>query len=92
MPLEPCRTSLIPRSPGWLRVLRLGLLLGGIGWGISFLFTFSLRERKKQRRVCCAAFRTKVGGTIKRMRDRRTGEWLEGNQLYDYFDQVLNPS
>lgn len=41
MPLEPCRISFIPRSPGWLRVLRLGLLLGGIGWGISFLFTFS---------------------------------------------------
>ena len=33
--------SLIPQSRGWLRVLRLGLLLSSIGWGISFLFTFS---------------------------------------------------
>ena len=33
--------SLIPQSTGWLRVLRLGLLLGSVGWGISFYFTFS---------------------------------------------------
>lgn len=33
--------SLIPETTGWLRVLRLGLLLSSIGWGISFLFTFS---------------------------------------------------
>lgn len=35
------KESLIPCSAGWLRVLRLGLLLSSIGWGISFLFTFS---------------------------------------------------
>jgi len=35
------RESLIPKSPGWLRMLRLGLLLSSIGWGISFVFTFS---------------------------------------------------
>lgn len=33
--------SLIPKTKGWLRVLRLGLLLSSIGWGISFAFTFS---------------------------------------------------
>lgn len=33
--------SLIPKSLKWLRVLRLGLLLSSIGWGISFIFTFS---------------------------------------------------
>lgn len=31
----------IPISRGWLRTLRLGLLLGSIGWGISFYFTFA---------------------------------------------------
>jgi len=36
--------SLIPTSIGWLRVLRLGLLLSSIGWGISFFFTFSTWE------------------------------------------------
>lgn len=29
---------------GWLRTLQLGLLLSSIGWGISFLFTFSSWE------------------------------------------------
>lgn len=33
--------SLIPQTTGLLRTLRLGLLLSSIGWGISFLFTFS---------------------------------------------------
>jgi predicted anti-sigma-YlaC factor YlaD len=33
--------SLIPQTTGWLRLLRFGLLLSSIGWGISFLFTFS---------------------------------------------------
>lgn len=32
---------MIPSSRGWLRTLQLGLLLSSIGWGISFLFTFS---------------------------------------------------
>lgn len=32
---------MIPASRGWLRTLQLGLLLSSIGWGISFLFTFS---------------------------------------------------
>lgn len=38
------RRSLIPDSSGWLRILRLGLLLSSIGWGISFLFTVSSWE------------------------------------------------
>jgi hypothetical protein len=32
---------LIPTARGWLRTLQLGLLLGSIGWGISFFFTFA---------------------------------------------------
>jgi len=32
---------MITSSRGWLRTLQLGLLLSSIGWGISFLFTFS---------------------------------------------------
>ncbi|MEY3895165.1 MAG: hypothetical protein RLZZ214_684 [Verrucomicrobiota bacterium] len=32
---------MIPTEKGWLRMLRLGLLLSSIGWGISFIFTFS---------------------------------------------------
>jgi hypothetical protein len=32
---------MIPTVKGWLRMLRLGLLLSSIGWGISFIFTFS---------------------------------------------------
>lgn len=31
----------IPTGKGWLRSLQLGLLLSSIGWGISFIFTFS---------------------------------------------------
>ncbi|MFD0892748.1 hypothetical protein KBB96_15100 [Luteolibacter ambystomatis] len=30
----------IPETPGWLRILRLGLLCSACGWGISFWFTF----------------------------------------------------
>lgn len=41
MSLNAYPSSLIPKSTGWLRVLRLGLLLSSIGWGISFLFTFT---------------------------------------------------
>ncbi len=33
--------SLIPHCRGLLRLLRLGLLLSSIGWGISFWFAFS---------------------------------------------------
>ena len=33
--------TLIPRSTGLLRLLRLGLLLSCIGWGISFWFMFA---------------------------------------------------
>jgi drug/metabolite transporter (DMT)-like permease len=32
---------MIPEQRGWLNALRLGLLLAGIGWGISFFFTFA---------------------------------------------------
>jgi hypothetical protein len=32
---------MVPAKKGWLRMLRLGLLLSSIGWGISFIFTFS---------------------------------------------------
>ncbi len=35
----PCR--IIPSSSGWLKILRIGLLLSSIGWGISFFFTFA---------------------------------------------------
>jgi hypothetical protein len=33
--------TLIPAKRGLLRTLQLGLLLSSIGWGISFIFTFS---------------------------------------------------
>jgi len=39
--MTPHSKTLIPQSPGWFRMLRLGLLLSSIGWGISFGFTFS---------------------------------------------------
>jgi predicted anti-sigma-YlaC factor YlaD len=42
--MKPSPISLIPQTTGWLRVLRLGLLLAAVGWGISFLFTFSSWE------------------------------------------------
>ena len=32
---------MIPVTQTWLRILRLGLLLSSIGWGVSFVFTFS---------------------------------------------------
>lgn len=35
---------IMPQSKGWMRVLRLGLLLSSAGWGISFLFTFTSWE------------------------------------------------
>lgn len=40
---EPAASShgIIPTSPGWLKILRIGLLLSSIGWGISFFFTFA---------------------------------------------------
>jgi len=38
-------SALIPVTTGWLRVLRLGLLMSACGWGISFMFTFSPWER-----------------------------------------------
>ncbi len=41
MTFDPYTKSLIPQTVGWMRVLRLGLFLSSIGWGISFLFTFS---------------------------------------------------
>lgn len=31
----------LPTTTGWLRVLRLGLILSACGWGISFGFTFA---------------------------------------------------
>lgn len=37
------RMDLIPKGR-WLRMLRLGLLLSSVGWGISFLFTFTSWE------------------------------------------------
>jgi hypothetical protein len=40
-PMNPEDPNLIPTTRGWLRTLQLGLLLSSIGWGISFLFTFS---------------------------------------------------
>ena len=40
-PLNSYPVSLIPHTPGWFRVLRFGLLLSSIGWGISFFFTYS---------------------------------------------------
>ncbi len=36
--------AIIPQAKGWLRMLRLGLLLSSFGWGISFLFTFTSWE------------------------------------------------
>jgi hypothetical protein len=46
--METCekshQQSIMPRGRGWLRVLRLGLLLSSAGWGISFLFTFTSWE------------------------------------------------
>jgi hypothetical protein len=39
--MTPQGKSLIPKSLGWLRVLRLGLLFSSVGWGISFGFTSS---------------------------------------------------
>lgn len=42
--MKPSPISLIPQTIGRLRVLRLGLLLAAVGWGISFLFTFSSWE------------------------------------------------
>lgn len=39
--MNPRHSILIPATRGWLRTLQLGLLLSSIGWGISFLFTFS---------------------------------------------------
>lgn len=33
--------TLIPAGKGLVRTLRLGLLLSSIGWGISFIFTFT---------------------------------------------------
>jgi hypothetical protein len=39
--MSPQHPVLIPATRGWLRTLQVGLLLSSIGWGISFLFTFS---------------------------------------------------
>lgn len=39
--MSPRHPVLIPATRGWLRTLQVGLLLSSIGWGISFLFTFS---------------------------------------------------
>lgn len=33
--------NLIPAGKGWLGTLQFGLLFSSIGWGISFIFTFS---------------------------------------------------
>lgn len=41
---ENRQAMLLPRAKGWLRMLRLGLLLSSVGWGISFLFTFTSWE------------------------------------------------
>jgi len=35
------RKTILPQARGWLRMLRLGLLLSSAGWGISFVFTFT---------------------------------------------------
>ena len=32
---------MLPTTRGWLNILRLGLLISVIGWGISFFFTFA---------------------------------------------------
>lgn len=42
--MNPRHDILIPATRGWLRTLQLGLLLGSIGWGISFFFTFASWE------------------------------------------------
>jgi hypothetical protein len=40
-PLNTQQKTLIPAGKGLLRTLQLGLLLSSIGWGISFIFTFT---------------------------------------------------
>jgi hypothetical protein len=39
--LNTQQKTLIPAGKGLLRTLQLGLLLSSIGWGISFIFTFT---------------------------------------------------
>jgi hypothetical protein len=39
--MNPRHPNLIPATRGRLRTLQVGLLLSSIGWGISFLFTFT---------------------------------------------------
>jgi hypothetical protein len=51
------RKSVIPESSRWLRVLRLGLLLSSIGWGISFVFTFASWDSAADQLYLMGAYR-----------------------------------
>lgn len=40
-PLNHQQDNIIPRGKIWLRTLQIGLLFSSLGWGVSFIFTFS---------------------------------------------------